>query len=140
VKLVWYDGGSAPPREIFAEGAAEPGKYPAGSHLFIGEKGQLLMSPLRLLPGKAFEGHVPPPKRDWGRIEVHEDWLRGIRSGKPPSCHFGYSGPMAEALLLGNVALRVGGKLEWDPERHEVRGRPDANRLIRGEYRKGWEA
>ena len=45
---------------------------------------------------------------------------------------------MTEAVLLGNVALRAGKKIEWDAENLKVTNAPEANRFIRREYRKGW--
>ena len=55
-----------------------------------------------------------------------------------PGCHFGHAGPMAEALLLGNVALKVGRRIEWDPVKFQVTNCPEANQYVRREYRKGW--
>jgi len=45
---------------------------------------------------------------------------------------------VAESLLLGNVALKVGRKIEWDVGKFEVPNCPEANRFIRREYREGW--
>ena len=45
---------------------------------------------------------------------------------------------MAEALLLGNVALKVGQKIEWDADKLEVTNCPEANQYVKREYRKGW--
>ena len=36
------------------------------------------------------------------------------RPGAPTTCHFDYAGWLTEANHLGNVAYRVGKKLEWD--------------------------
>jgi len=33
----------------------------------------------------------------------------------------------------------VGRKIEWDVEKKEYTNLPDANRLLRRAYRKGWE-
>jgi hypothetical protein len=41
-------------------------------------------------------------------------------------------------MLLGNVAFRLGRKIEWDPVRLEAVNCPEAGPLIRREYRKGW--
>jgi predicted dehydrogenase len=145
VKLVWYDGEKLPPPQTFAEKppwllgeGGRPGR-PTVGQLFIGEKGQLLLSPPTLLPRKRFADYKLPQRRDWDRVEVHQDWIRGIKTGKQPGCHFGYSAPMTESLLLGNVALRVGQKIEWDARKFEVTNCPEANQYIRREYRKSWE-
>ena len=52
---------------------------------------------------------------------------------------FEYSGWLTEANHLGNVAYRVGKRIEWDADNLRCRNAPDAARLIRREYRKGWE-
>ena len=53
--------------------------------------------------------------------------------------NFDYAGPLAEAVLLGNVAVRAGKKIEWDAAKMKVTNVPEANRYIRRDYRKGWE-
>ena len=45
---------------------------------------------------------------------------------------------MTEAMLLGLVALRTGEKIEWDAKKMRVINLPEANKLVRREYRKGW--
>ena len=67
------------------------------------------------------------------RTKVHEDWPQAIKNGTQPGCHFGHAGPMAEALLLGNIALKVGRKIEWDTDKFEVTNCPEANQLPRSE-------
>ena len=46
---------------------------------------------------------------------------------------------MAEAVLLGDVALRAGQKILWDAGKLKVTNLPEANRYLRTEYRKGWK-
>jgi hypothetical protein len=41
-------------------------------------------------------------------------------------------------VLLGNVAIRLGKKLEWDGPGLKVTNCPEAAQYIRREYRKGW--
>ena len=42
-------------------------------------------------------------------------------------------------MQLGNIALKTGEKLEWDPVAMKITNVPDANRYLHMEYRKGWE-
>jgi hypothetical protein len=49
------------------------------------------------------------------------------------------SGPLTEAYLLGNVALKVGTSIDWDAKALKVTNCPEANQYLRREYRKGWE-
>ena len=53
--------------------------------------------------------------------------------------NFDYAGRLTEFVLLGNVALRVGKKIEWDARKLRATNCPEADQYIRREYRKGWE-
>ena len=52
--------------------------------------------------------------------------------------NFDYAGMLTETILLGNVAIVAGKKLEWDGPNLKVTNDADANQLLRREYRKGW--
>ena len=52
--------------------------------------------------------------------------------------NFDYAGPMTETILLGNVALLTGRKIEWDAANMQVTNVPEANQYIRRQYREGW--
>jgi hypothetical protein len=69
---------------------------------------------------------------DWGA-----DW-KGPTAGREPARSFEFAGPITEAPLLGNVALRLGRNLRWDPAALSVPDVPDAQVLVRPEYRPGW--
>ena len=59
-----------------------------------------------------------PPKtlpRVKGSHEM--DWVTGSRPARQPGAHFGYTGPLTETCLLGNIAKRVDARIEWDAER-----------------------
>ena len=57
--------------------------------------------------------------------------------GKPLS-NFGYASVLTESLLLGNVALRVGKKLEWDAQTMRALNTPEADQFIKPQFRAGW--
>jgi hypothetical protein len=54
------------------------------------------------------------------------------------SANFEFEGPITEAVLLGNVALRTGKKLYWDGPAMKVTNSADAQHYVRAEYRQGW--
>ena len=56
-----------------------------------------------------------------------------------PMSNFDYAATMTEAMLLGNVAVRLCKTLEYDGETGTVTNVPEAENLIRGTYRDGWE-
>ncbi len=53
--------------------------------------------------------------------------------------NFEYAAPFTEAILLGNVALRLGQRIEWDSQRLRATNAPDAERFIKKDYRRGFE-
>jgi hypothetical protein len=106
--------------------------------VWIGTKGSL---PWGRGPFAGAKDPAPPapPPRDWGREEVHKDWVQAVKAGKPAPCHFGYAGPFTEAYQLGNVALRTGHRIEWDAKKFRVTNCRDANRYLSRTYRSGWD-
>ena len=68
----------------------------------------------------------------------HNEWMEAIRTGKPALCAFEYAGPLAETVLLGNVAYRSGKKLDWDAASLKAKNCPEAEQFLKREYRKGW--
>ena len=96
----------------------------------------------RLLPVDRHEayGEVEPQiERSEGH---HREWYDACIEDKPfdhPKCNFAYAGPMSETILLGNVALRMNRRLEWDSENMCVTNVPEANQYINKEYRAGWK-
>jgi len=146
VKLVWYDGGKKPPRPLQLEADR---RFGGNGVLYIGDKGAMLGggggSFCRLIPEKRMKT-FPAPKRTLPRPGGHyADWIDAckgkMRNGRRvvPGSHFGYSGPMTEAVLLGNVALYYPGReLQWDPAKMAFANNSDANQYLKSEYRKGW--
>ena len=146
--IYWYDGGKRPPAEIIGaprreERAAESSAARAAAQggagvIWIGTKGSL---PAGRGPwfGRQAEPYPVPPERDWGRVDVHQDWVTAVKAGRPAPCHFGYAGPFTEAYQLGNIALRVGHRVEWDPLAFRITNCREANQYLAREYRRGWE-
>jgi len=83
---------------------------------------------------------VGTPEQVIPRVGMHHEqaWIAACKAGKNPSSHFGYSGPLTELTLLGNLAIRLGGTIDWDAEHMQATARPEADALIRTKYRKGW--
>jgi hypothetical protein len=69
----------------------------------------------------------------------HRDWLDACKGGAPASSNFEYGARLTELVLLGALALRLGRRIDWDPERMEARGISEAEPIIREPYRAGWE-
>jgi predicted dehydrogenase len=136
VRLVWHQGEDKPEQW-------KAGDIPrwANGVLFIGTKGMILSDYGKhvLLPEKEyadFQRPTPTIPRSPGH---YAEWIEACKTGKPTSADFQYSGWLTEANHLGNVAYRVGKKLEWDAATLRAKNAPEADQYIRREYRKGWE-
>ena len=109
--------------------------------MLIGTEGALLIpqgAMPRLLPEERFRDVKPPelPPRNH-----YHHFVDACLGGEATESHFGRTGPMTEAILLGTVAIRVPGqKLEWDHARMKFRNYPEANRYLKRVYRDGWHA
>ncbi len=114
---------------------------PKGNNtLFVGDGGMLLcgFGDRKLLPeGKFADYQVPEPFIP-DSPGFHQEWIAACKGGAAATCDFDYSGPLAETVLLGNVAYRAGG-FDWNASTMETGGNRDAQSLIRETYRKGWE-
>lgn len=140
VKVEWYDGGLMPARPDELEGAR---RLPDEGLMFVGDKGTILCGftgekPV-LIPESRMKGFEPPPKR-LPRSPGHDrEWIEACKGGKDvPGANFEFSSLVTEAILLGNAALRTGGRLTWDRANLSVPNTPAAAAILRPEYRKGW--
>jgi len=139
IKVTWYDGEKKPPRELFPFEKEDRG-IPGGGSLFIGETGTLMLPHVggpQLVPYSKNKG-LKRPKLE-GMSHYHS-FVDGCLGKGTPGSNFGFAGPLTEAVLLGNVANRFAGKeLAWDSKALKVTNVDDANKLIRREYREGWQ-
>ena len=140
VKLTWYDGGLRPARP---EGMPEGERLGEGGTLFIGDKG--IMSGYRIIPESKRKEYGIPPKVLDRSPGHHQEWIDACKGGKPAGSNFDHAGPLAETVLLGNIALRpeLRDKLTrvpllWDSKNLKITNVPEANQFLQREYRKGW--
>jgi predicted dehydrogenase len=140
VKLTWYDGGLKPRRpDEMDEGL----QLPDTGTLYIGEKGKMLNG--RLIPESRMREYKYPEKTIPRSPGHYKEWIDACKGGEPGGSNFDWAGPLAEAVLLGNVALRVElreklsrTKLYWDGDKMEFTNMPEANQFLHYEYRQGW--
>jgi predicted dehydrogenase len=154
VRINWYNGNHQAPgprKEIeemmgrqldWGDAGAKRWQDHAGC-LLVGTKGQLHSTShnteYALSPkGKFTAADLPKPTLP--RVRGHEEeWVDACKGGAEPMSNFGYSGPLAEFVLLGNVATRVKEKLEFDPAEMKIINSATADGLLRREYREGWK-
>jgi predicted dehydrogenase len=138
LKLTWYDGaGHFPALEGLGVGKA---KLPGSGSVLVGEKGSLLIPHVampRLFKGgeEARDKVAAVPE-----IDHYTGWADACRGEGKTGSHFGYSGPLTEAVLIGTIAIRLAGTaLRWDSKELKFPGSEAATRLVTKKYRKGWE-
>ena len=144
VKGIWYDGGLRP--------ALPPGipldlEVPTNGSFIIGEKATVFVdgwsNSVRIVPeARMLELRSTFPKRTLPRVKggPFAEWCKAIQGGPACGSAFDYSGPFTEVVNLGNVAIRAGRRIEWDPSTMTIPNAPEANLFVDKdyEYRKGW--
>jgi hypothetical protein len=124
--------------------AAEPLRFPKpNGSLFIGDKGMMTTGTYgevtRLIPVEKMKDYrMPPPllTRSPGHMR---DFIRACKGGDPACSNFDVAAPFVEWMLLGVVALRNEGKLEYDSDKMRITNNAEANKLLKPVFRKGWE-
>jgi len=141
VKMIWYDGGKMPPRPPELEPERELGK---NGILFVGDDGKILCDGWagapRIIPESKMKEYQRPEKTLPRSPGHHEEWIQACKENNPSKAlaGFEYSGPFTEALLVGNLAVRLGRRIEWDSKKMKATNAPEAKKYINKKYRKGW--
>jgi predicted dehydrogenase len=142
VKVVWYSGGILPPKP---EELEEQRQLTGGGHgiLFVGDKGKIMCDGWggtpQIIPNSKMKEYKQPAKtipRVGG--DHFRNWIDSCKKGTKACSDFSYSGPMTEAVLLGNVALRTGKKIFWDAKNMTATNEPNAEQFIHPAYHNGW--
>lgn len=72
-------------------------------------------------------------------LDLHvANFLDCLKSRNKPNCDIEIGAHIARFSQMGNIAYRLGRKIEWDPEKQEFRNDPEANALIKAQYRAPW--
>jgi len=154
VKLTWYDGGRRPPRPEQLPYGREIG---SNGVLFVAREHLMLFGPtvFGTTPGQVGPRTIPEfteikDRRPYAKIPVFkggswvkgnehiQEWIAACKAKKQPCANFAQSAPLAEMVLLGNVALQSGKPLQWEVESMRLAGNSQAEPLLRREYRPGW--
>lgn len=136
----WYDGGALPPKKLL------PGTpYGGNGVLVVGSDDTMLTSyegGMTLRSGRSYDDFkaVPELFEKYPDFEPahYAEWIRACKGGPRARSSFATAGPITETLLLGNVAIRTGRRIEWDAAHLRVTNFPAAERLLRTDFRTGW--
>jgi hypothetical protein len=134
VTMTWYDGGKLPERGLLeGEDPSDSGALVVGEHGKLysfgdyGERWKLL-------------GDVEEPEVEFKQSPGHfVEWVRAIQGEEPAMSNFpNYSGGLTETVLLGNLAVWSGKKVEWDAKNLKATNAPELDSIVRSEYRDGF--
>lgn len=134
VKHHWYQGSHKP--QIWKDKGIP--QWGSGT-LFVGDKGMLLSDYGKhlLLPKDKFANFERPEQFIANSPGHHQEWVNAIKGEGTTGSPFSYAGPLTEANHLGNVAFRVGKKIEWDAKNLRITN-ADAMHFLKREPREGW--
>ena len=111
---------------IGSRGMISHGTYPSG---------KLALYPESL----AKASREVPPMLPQLRGSHESIWVAACKGEGPVSSDFGYAAGLTELTHLGNLAIRLGGRIEWDAAACRATNRPEADALVRMPRRQGWE-
>jgi predicted dehydrogenase len=160
VKYVWYEGKRdgkklAPPDDLVVKALGGDAKERRGGKLvdsgsiLVGTKGilyapgddgaQAYFSPAESFASLQKREPKNMPKNGKGDDGMKIEWVEAIKGGAAPYSNFDFAGVMVEAILLGNVAIRMSGtKLDWDGPNLKFTNSLEATTYVTKEYRKGF--
>ena len=144
VTLKWYDGRKGGKGNLPGEDVAEGVNLKGYGSVLVGDKGKLYFNRGRttwLVKGRDADEvaqiEKETPKSIARTPNEDVEWVEGIRGGSEPLSGFAHSGPFTETVLLGNLAVRTGKKINWDGPNMKP-DVPEAEQYVRRKYRKGW--
>ena len=76
------------------------------------------------------------PRRTGG---IYGEWLEACKGGERASCNFDFAQYITEFVQLGNLAVRTGKGVAFDPVAMKVRDNAAADALLRLPYENGWK-
>jgi len=160
VPMYWHDGGNLPPQALVPDVKFKSsGSMIVGSELTLyspddyGAEFALFKSgtttPVYITGGfrdKKADGSaielsgtpVKLPEPSLPRSPGHfQEFAIACAGGPAAMSNFGYAARLTGTILLGNVALRAGSKVNWDPAKFST-GDSALDQLLHRNYREGW--
>jgi predicted dehydrogenase len=143
VKIFWHDGLTERPEFPGVAHEELLGDSDVNGSLFIGDKGMITTGcygeRTRLVPAEKMKDYVMPPPFLTRSPGHYRDWIRAAKGGEPACSNFSVAGPFVQWMLLGVIAMKYEGKLEWDAEKGRFTNNDEANQWLKPKFHKGWK-
>jgi len=117
------------------------GKYRGGT-LFEGEKGSIFVTrgSIESTPDEILEEPLGSDAvRLYASSDHYQNWLECIKSRKEPVCSVETGHRSATVCHLGNIAIRTGRKVNWDPITEQIVGDKELATWVCRPYRAPWK-
>lgn len=113
-----------------------------GGVTIIGEKGKIQVNRSRLISDP--EGIVKEPLKEgdvklYASDDHHKNFLDCLKSREKPICDVEIGHRSATVCHLGNIAIRLGRKINWDPAKEVITGDDEAATWVWRPYRAPWK-
>lgn len=143
IKVWWHDGVENIPEA--------PKEMPAGTETRLTGKyiyskdltflGGTHGEPLQIIPEKKEQELAPTlPTISEGNSDHYVNFILACKGQEEVRSPFRISAPLTQVFLLGVIAQRLGGKLEFDPVKKQFVNNDLANQVLAGPpVRQGWE-
>jgi predicted dehydrogenase len=139
----WYEGGKKPAKPDFVK---DDKPLPKSGGFIIGSKAaiQYMDDYGNRIKIHSYDGsEIAEPEKTLERSPGHHaEWIMACKGEKAydyPKSGFKYAAMLTESVLLGTIAQKVGGRIEYDAKNMKITNNAKADALITKEYRKGWE-
>lgn len=143
VKIFWHDGLKEPFTHESVPAGEKLGDPDNNGSLFIGTKGLMTTGcygeHTRLLPASKMKEYKLPPELLTRSPGHYRDWIRACKGGEHSCSNFNVAGPFVQWMLLGTIAMKYEGKLDWDARNMRITNNRDANKWLRPTFHKGWK-
>ena len=143
VSIFWHDGLT---EKFTFEGVPSDellGDEDINGSLFVGDKGMVTTGcygeRTRLVPNARMADYRKPQPLLTRSPGHYQDWIRSCKGGEKSCSNFSVAGPFVQWMLLGVIAMKFEGKLEWDPQKMQFTNNKEANEYLKPKFRKGWK-
>jgi predicted dehydrogenase len=112
-----------------------------GGVTFVGSEGKIFVDRRKITSTPEEIAKQPLAASDvhlYASKDHYQNFLECVKSRKPPICDVEIGHRSATVCHLGNIALRLGRKIRWDPKAEQIVGDQEAAGWVQRSYRAPW--